>query len=54
MRAIAAVLAIAVTTLASCSSTEPAPAPDLSRDLAGKVTADGMYTHLRKLQDIAD
>ena len=31
-----------------------APAPDLARDLAGKVTADGMYTHLRKLQEIAD
>ena len=54
MRAIAAVMAIAVTALASCSSTEPAPAPDLPRDMAGKVTADGMYTHLRKLQEIAD
>ena len=52
MRAIAAVMAIAVAALASCSSTESAP--DLPRDLAGKVTADGMYTHLRKLQEIAD
>ena len=54
MRAIAAVMVIAVAALASCSSTEPAPAPDLPRDMAGKVTADGMYTHLRKLQEIAD
>ena len=56
MRAIAAAMVIAVTALASCSSTESAPAPaaDLTRDIAGKVTADGMYTHLRKLQEIAD
>src|SRR4029077_11941244 len=55
MRAIAAVMAIAVAALASCSSTEPAPPPpDLPRDVAAKVTADGMYTHLRKLQEIAD
>ena len=32
----------------------PPPAPDVPRDVAGKVTADGMYTHLRKLQEIAD
>jgi Zn-dependent M28 family amino/carboxypeptidase len=54
MRAIAAVIAVAVAGLASCSSTEPAPPVDLSRDLAGKVTADAMYPHLRKLQEIAD
>jgi hypothetical protein len=53
MRAVAAVMAIAVAALASCSSTESAPAPEPPRDMAGKVTADGMYTHLRKLQDIA-
>jgi hypothetical protein len=53
MRAVPAVMAIAVAALASCSSTESAPAPELPRDMAGKVTADGMYTHLRKLQDIA-
>jgi hypothetical protein len=47
-------MAIAVTALASCSSTESASAPDLPRDAAGKVTADGMNTHLRKLQEIAD
>ena len=54
MRVAAAVLAIAVTALASCSSTEPAPSADLGRDIAGKVTADGMTTHLRKMQEIAD
>ena len=54
MRAMAAVMVIAVAALTSCSSTEPTPAPDLPRDVAGKVTTDGMYTHLRKLQEIAD
>ena len=54
MRAIAAVMVSAVTVLASCTSTQSAPSPDLPRDTAGKVTADAMYTHLRKLQEIAD
>jgi len=54
MRAMAAVMIIAVAALTSCSSTEPTPALDLPRDVAGKVTTDGMYTHLRKLQEIAD
>jgi Peptidase family M28/PA domain len=55
MRALAAVMAVALTALAACSSTGSAPPPkDLARDVAGKVTADGMYTHLRKLQEIAD
>jgi Zn-dependent M28 family amino/carboxypeptidase len=54
MRAIAAVMAIALTALAACSSTDSAPAADPPRDVAGRVTADGMYTHLRKLQEIAD
>jgi Zn-dependent M28 family amino/carboxypeptidase len=54
MRAFAAAMAIAVAALASCSSPESAPAADLPHDLAGKVTADGMYAHLRKLQEIAD
>jgi hypothetical protein len=53
MRAVAAVMAVAVTTLAACSSTDSAPAA-VPREIAGKVTADGMYTHLRKLQEIAD
>ncbi len=54
MRVIAAVMAIALTALAACSSTDSVPAADSPRDVAGRVTADGMYTHLRKLQDIAD
>jgi Zn-dependent M28 family amino/carboxypeptidase len=54
MRAFATVMAIAVAALASCSSPESAPAPDLAHDVAGRVTADGMYTHMRKLQEIAD
>jgi Zn-dependent M28 family amino/carboxypeptidase len=54
MRVIAAVMAIALTALAACSSTDSAPAADPPRDVAGRVTADGMYTHLRKLQEIAD
>ena len=51
-----AMLVLAVL-LAGCSSARPgAPAttPDLSRGLAGRVTADGMFTHLRALQDIAN
>ncbi|HWS92441.1 MAG TPA: M28 family peptidase, partial [Mycobacterium sp.] len=43
--------------LAGCSSPRPVPpaaAPDLGRGLAGKVTADRMFTHLRALQDIAN
>jgi Zn-dependent M28 family amino/carboxypeptidase len=54
MRVFAAVMAIAVAALASCSSPESAPAPEQPHDVAGKVTSDGMYTHLRKLQEIAD
>jgi Zn-dependent M28 family amino/carboxypeptidase len=54
MRVIAAVMAIALTALAACSSTDSAPAASPPRDVAGRVTADGMYTHLRKLQEIAD
>src|SRR4029078_3524675 len=52
--AIAAVCVFGVGGLTGCSSTQPTPAPDLPREVAGKVTADGMYTHLRKLQEIAD
>ena len=54
MRTVAAVMAIAVTALTSCSSTASTPATDLPRDMAGKVTSEGMYTHLRKFQEIAD
>ncbi|MCV7239222.1 M28 family peptidase [Mycolicibacterium celeriflavum] len=40
-----------VAALTSCASQEPPPTP---QELAAKVSADGMYTHLRKLQEIAD
>lgn len=49
-----AVAALTVAALTSCSSTTSAPAADMAHELAGKVTVDGMYTHLRKLQEIAD
>jgi Zn-dependent M28 family amino/carboxypeptidase len=51
-----AAAAVVIAVLASCSSSESSTAPsaDVARELAGKVTADGMYTHLRKLQEIAD
>ncbi len=39
--------------LGGCSSA-PSPPQDLARDLADKVGVDGMYVHLRKLQEIAD
>lgn len=49
--AVVAVLAV----LTSCSSeSEPKPSADPARELASKVTADGMYTHLRKFGEIAD
>jgi Zn-dependent M28 family amino/carboxypeptidase len=50
----AAVVVIAA--LTSCSSSEePVSEPaHFARELAGKVTVDGMHAHLRKLQDIAD
>ncbi|WAJ45864.1 M28 family peptidase [Mycobacterium sp. Aquia_216] len=43
--------------VAGCSSPRPGPPgapPDLGRALAAKVTADGMFVHLRALQDIAN
>jgi hypothetical protein len=54
MRAVVAVIALAVATLTSCSSSETPPAVDLPHDIANKVTADGINTHLRKLQEIAE
>ena len=39
--------------LGGCSSAPP-PSHNLARDLSGKVGADGMYVHLRRLQEIAD
>jgi hypothetical protein len=50
----AAAVLIAVTALASCSSTDSAPKSDFARGLAGKMSVDGMYAHLRKFQEIAD
>jgi hypothetical protein len=45
-----------VAVLTSCASPEPdtGPSQNLPGELAGKVTTDGMFTHLRKLQEIAD
>lgn len=43
--------------LAGCTASRPAPpaaAPDLGGGLAARVTADGMFVHLRALQDIAN
>lgn len=52
LRSAAVVVAAAV--LAACSSSTPPEPTDLARDLAGKVTAAGMFTHLNKLSEIAD
>ena len=51
----AAILAAVALALAGCSSAPPstAPAADPARELASKVTIDGVYAHLRKLADIA-
>ena len=52
----AAAAAIVAAVLAACTSAHSPPAPtgDLGRELAGKVSVDGMLVHLRKLQEIAD
>ena len=49
----AAAAVVAATMLACCSSA-PSPTADLGREPAGKISVDGMYTHLGKLQEIAD
>jgi Zn-dependent M28 family amino/carboxypeptidase len=51
----AALVAAVALALAGCSSAPPssAPAADPARELASKVTVDGVYSHLRKLADIA-
>ena len=51
-----AAVVVVIAALTSCSSAEvPMSEPsDFARDLADKVTVDGMYAHLRKLQEIAD
>ncbi len=47
-------LAVVCALVVSCKS-DPAPPPvDLGPELAGKVTIDGVYQHLVKLQEIAD
>ncbi len=50
---VAGVALVLATLLGACSSA-PAPSQDLARELSGKVGVDGIYTHLRKLQEIAD
>ncbi|GJO25006.1 peptidase M28 [Mycobacterium marinum] len=47
-------LACALAGCAAPKSLPPTAAPDLSRDLAAKVTGDGMFAHLRALQTVAD
>lgn len=54
-------LAVLLLTLliAACATThpparQPAAAPDPGRSLAAKVTADGMFVHLRALQEVAN
>ena len=43
-----------VLSLAACSSAPPSgPAADPARDLAAKVTVDGIYAHLQKFNDMA-
>ncbi|MFV1366021.1 M28 family peptidase [Mycolicibacterium elephantis] len=50
----AALIAV-VAVLMSCSKGDDRPSPaEFARELADAVTADGMYTHLDKLQEIAD
>ena len=46
--------AVALAVLLGGCSSAPQPVADLARDLADKVGVDGMYTHLRKLAEIAD
>jgi Zn-dependent M28 family amino/carboxypeptidase len=46
--------AVALAVLLGGCSSAPQPVADLARDLADRVSVDGMYTHLRKLAEIAD
>ncbi|TFV59178.1 M20/M25/M40 family metallo-hydrolase [Mycobacterium sp. PS03-16] len=40
--------------LCACSSPPPPPPVELADELAGKISVDALYTHLRALQDIAE
>ncbi len=53
MRARLLAAAVVVALLIGGCSSAPAPAKNVARDLADKVTVDGMFVHLRKLQEIA-
>ncbi len=54
-RTLAAALVAVSTLIASCSSpSAPPPVLQWGPDLADKVTIDGVYRHLTKLQEIAD
>jgi Zn-dependent M28 family amino/carboxypeptidase len=57
VRGLGATVLLVMGLLVGCSSQRPGPpaaAPDLGRELATKVTADRVLTHLRALQDIAN
>ncbi|WP_448470080.1 M28 family metallopeptidase [Mycolicibacterium sp. XJ870] len=53
LAATSAALVVAVV-VAGCSSPSAPPATELPRDLAGRITVDAMFAHLRKFQEIAD
>ncbi|SPM38923.1 peptidase M28 [Mycobacterium numidiamassiliense] len=54
LRAAVLLIILVVTGCSSPHRARPAAAPDLSRELAEKVTAERMFTHLHALQDIAN
>lgn len=49
-----AAAAVAATVAAGCSSAPAPPSADLPHDLAGRITVDAMFTHLRNFSEIAD
>lgn len=53
-QALAGAVVVVAMLLGGCSSAPPPPSQNLARDLADRVGVDGMYVHLRKLQEIAD
>lgn len=50
----AAFLAVAAVLMSCSTADDQASSPQFARELAEAVTADGMYTQLQKLQEIAD